>query len=174
MTIQRTATLGLIGGILALAQPTPAPAQDAATAKRIEDKLADIEKKLDALTQAVMGKKTSDGTVIEKGLTDTLRTLTADLATLRTEIEGIKKSTSFRPPAAADPMAGRGTVQIDNRYPVEVTVLVNGLSYRVPAGTKLDVTVPAGEFTYQLLSGLDPVVQRGTVAERQVATLRVK
>ena len=171
MTFQQTAAAALIGGALALSQPGPAAAQDKRT---VDEKLTDIEKKLDALTTAVMGKRTSDGTVAEKGLTDTLKSLNADLAALRTEIEAMKKSTSFRAPAAADAMAGKGTVRIENRYPVEVTVTLNGVNRRVDAGATAEYVVPAGDFTYTLLSGLDAVQKSGTVAEKQVATLRVK
>lgn len=174
MTLKQMATAALVGGALALAQPGPAAAQDKETAKRIEDKLADIEKKLDSLTTVVAGKKTSDGTVTEKGLTDILKTLNADLASLRTEMEAMKKTTALRPAPAADAMAGKGTVRIENKYPVEVTVTLNGVNRRVDAGATAEYAVPAGEFTYTLLSGLDLVQHRGTVAEKQVATLKVK
>lgn len=175
MTLKQTAAAALIGGALALSSSDPATAQDNKP-KTVEERLTEIEKKLDTLTQALKGKKDSDGYAIplDKGLIEDVKSLKSDLSALKTEIEGMKKSTSFRAVPAADAMAGKGTVRIENKYPVEVTVTLNGVNRRVDGGATAEYVVPSGEFTYTLLSGLDPVQQRGTVAEKQVATLRVK
>ncbi len=45
-----------------------------------------------------------------------------------------------------------GTVKIINEYPVEIPIIVNTTSYRVAPNKVLDVEVPAGDFSYQLIT----------------------
>jgi hypothetical protein len=52
---------------------------------------------------------------------------------------------------------------------------VNSTSFTVAPGTKLDIPVPVGEFTYQLLNaGANLTPTRSPVKEKEVVTLRIK
>lgn len=175
-TVTRTpaALAAVLGAAFALA-PTATPAADPPEKKTVEDRLTEIERKLARLVEAVEGRKDEKGFTVptDPGVVAKVKDLGDDVKALKDQMADMKKTTvALRP--AADPMAGKGTVRIDNQYPAEVTVRVNATSYRVPANTKLDVTVPAGLFTYELLSGADPVQQTATVDEKKSATLRVR
>lgn len=169
-TAMTPALTAVLGAALALAPAAPQDKKDLTPEQRMQA----IEKTLARLVEAVEGRKDSDGTPhpVDRGTVADLKALKDEVAALKKQVAEMKTTVALRPPA--DPMAGKGTVRVDNQYPVEVTVRVNGTNYRVPGNTKLDVTVAAGEFTYELLSAADPVVQRATVDEKKTATLRVK
>jgi hypothetical protein len=66
-------------------------------------------------------------------------------------------------------------VKIINEYPVEIAMVINGASpsYRVAPGTTLDVEVPAGDFTYQLLQSGAPAT-KSTIKDKETVKLRIK
>ena len=179
MNLKQTTVAAVIGGAIALTQPTPAAALTFQVKGSVEQRLDQIEKKIAELTEAVKGKRDSDGHPYPSD-----RGLVADVAKLRDEVAALKaqldaqKSTSQRPAApaaAADPLAGKGTVRIVNEYPIEISMSINGTSYRVPANTELKVPVPMGEFSYFLLSsGVAGTATKSTIKEKETVTLRVK
>lgn len=167
------AVTAVLGAALALA-PSAAPQDKDKKDLTPDQRMQAIERTLARLVEAVEGRKDSDGnpSPVDRGAVADLKALKDEVAALKKQVAEMKTTVALRPPA--DPMAGKGTVRIDNLYPYEVTVKVNGTNYRVPGGTKLDVTVTAGRFTYELLTGIDPVQQEATVDEKKTATLRVK
>ena len=188
MKLQQTAVAAIIGGALALVSPSPAqavhkPEPPAAPAKEkdkksIEDRLTEIEKKLVRIVETLDGKKDADGFTnpYDRGICSEVKELKNEVASLKKQLGTMRKSTSLRPATTiADPMAGKGTVRIVNDYPVEITIVINEKSYRVPANTELKVTVPAGEFSYLLLSsGVAGASTRSSIKEKEVVTLRIK
>ena len=111
-----------------------------------------------------------------------VKRLRNEVASLKSQIEAMRGTTALRPgdrmgtavpSGPITPGAGRGVVRIVNDYPVEVSIIVNDASFRVPAGKTRDVEVPAGEFTYQLLTaGAAPT--KSPIKEKEVVTLRIK
>jgi Skp family chaperone for outer membrane proteins len=192
MNLKQTALATAIGGALAFAPatspaafpvpplavpPTSPVVQDANKDKTVEQRLEDIEKKIDEFTELLRGRKDSQGFPLESdpGLVTEMRQLKDEIDKLRKQIEEMQKTTTALRPQAADPKAGKGTVRIVNDYPVEITMVVNERSYRVAPNAKLEIDVPAGEFTYQLLNaGVNLTPTRTTVEEKKVVTLRVK
>ena len=72
-------------------------------------------------------------------------------------------------PAAAN----RSTVRLSNEYATEVSVILNGQSYRLAPGEVKGVGVPAGSYTYELLqAGGGPVTSK--IADGESVTLRIK
>lgn len=157
--------------------------------KATDEKLKALDKKIDDLTELLKGRKDSTGVVVpsDPGVVEEVKRLKDELARLKTAMDEMKKSTSLRPstggttttptptPTPADPLAGKGTVRVVNDYPIEITMVVNGNSYRVAAGTKLDIPVPAGEFNYKLLSaGANLAETKSPIKEKEVVTLRIK
>lgn len=169
--------LTLPGGLLTPATPRNTVAADPAN-KTTEERLKDIEQKLDTLTQILKGKRDSDGYPLssDPGLVAEVKKLKDDLASLKKQLDDMQKSTSLRPSGnGTDAMAGKGTVRVVNDYPVEITIVVNDNSHRVAPNTKLDITVPAGTFTYQLISaGTTLTPTRSTIKEKEIVTLRIK
>lgn len=146
-------------------------------------KLTEIQKDLKNLTELLNGRRDKDGFPIETspGLIAELRKLTDRLATVETELNRMKGQTSLRPGstgsaspgAVVDPRAGKGTVRVVNEYPVQISIVVNGTSYRVAPTKSLDVDVPAGEFSYQLLES-GAASTKSVIKEKETVTLRIK
>jgi hypothetical protein len=138
-------------------------------------KLANAEKEIARLSALLDGRKDERGFRLESdpGAIEEIRRLKDEVAALRRELNAMKNSTSLRPPGVSP--IGMGTVRVVNEYPVEVSIVINDKSYRVAPGTTLNVEVPAGDFTYQLLtSGPAATPTRSTIKEKEVVTLRVK
>lgn len=200
MTLKQATMASVIGSALALLPAAPAaalplppkpmtpaltvPALADPPAKTTEEKLADAQKEIKRLTELLEGRKDLDGKpspidvgAVEeiKRLKDRIFLLDGKMAALERQLEDMKKSTTSLKPTPADPMAGKGIVRIENDYAVEISIVVNSTSYRVPANTKLDVTVPVGDFTYQLLnSGTNLAPVKSPIKEKEVVRLRIK
>ena len=184
------ALAAILGGALAFAPPTtpfvPSSVKvvDAGTADPVKDtrtpdeKIADLQKEVKRLAELLEGKRDSDGFKVEKtALLDRIRELENKASALQTQLDDMKKSTTALKPGAVPgsvvPAALRGTVRVVNEYPVEVSIVVNNTSYRVAPSKTLDVEVPAGDFSYQLLqNGAAPT--RSTIKDKEVVTLRIK
>ncbi|HJZ56845.1 MAG TPA: hypothetical protein VKE74_17890 [Gemmataceae bacterium] len=135
-----------------------------------KEKLADAEKEIKRLTALLEGKRDETNRPIptDPGAVEEIRRLKARVEALEAQVNAMKTSTSLRPTTD-----GKGTVRVVNEYPVEVSIVVNDKSYRVAPGTTLNIEVPAGEFTYQLLQ-TGATATRSTIKDKEVVTLRVK
>jgi hypothetical protein len=179
--LKQTALAAVIGGALALTPATtpglPLTVGNLAAQekKTPEQRLDDLERKMNRLIELLDGRRDKDGFPIpsDRGLLAEVKDLKDEVEKLKTQLNQLKNSTSLRPGTAADAMAGKGTVRVVNEYPVEISIVVNQNSYRVAPNTKLDVTVPAGEFTYQLLQSGAPAT-RSTIKEKETVTLRIR
>jgi hypothetical protein len=146
--------------------------------KTVNDKLDEIQKQLKTISELLNGKKDASGFALpsDPGLVEEVKRLKDKLAAIDAELNKMKTQTSFRPPAPSatpDPKAGKGTVRVVNEYPVQISIVVNGTSYRVAPNKTLDVDVPAGDFTYQLLeAGSGSTKSR--INEKETVTLRIK
>jgi seryl-tRNA synthetase len=179
--LKQSAVAAVIGGALAFA-PARAPGLPLTTdtmaetqKKSVEEQLDEINRKLNRLTELLDGRRDEKGFPLpsDPGLVAELRTLKDRVAALETQLKQLQNSTSLRPGTTTDLMAGKGTVRVVNEYPVEISIVVNQNSYRVAPNTRLDVTVPAGEFTYQLLQS-GAAVTRSTIREKETVTLRIR
>jgi hypothetical protein len=56
---------------------------------------------------------------------------------------------------------------------VQISIVVNGTSYRVAPSKTFDVDVPAGEFSYQLLES-GAASTKSVIKEKETVTLRIK
>jgi hypothetical protein len=180
MDLSTQTVFAAVTGVALAFGPTPGPLaaapQDAAQLKKdleeTQKKLADAEKEIKRLAALVEGKRNSDGTpsVTDPGALEEIKRLKARVETLEAQVSAMKTSTSLRPPTA---VTGKGTVRVVNDYPIEVSIVINERSYRVAPGTTLNVDIPAGEFTYQLLQ-TGATATRSTIKDKEVVTLRVK
>jgi hypothetical protein len=192
----QSAAAALLGGAL-LTPATPAPAAppaplavpaaqksdekpDAEAVKKQLDetnkKLDEIQKQLAQLTEALNGRKDSEGyRITGSGLVEQVRDLRDRLAAVEDDLRKMKASSSLRPPGPAtiDPKANTGVVRVVNEYPVRISIVVNGTSYRVEPSKSLDIDVPAGEFSYQLLES-GAATTKSTIKEKETVTLRIK
>lgn len=182
MNLKQTTMAAALGAALAIS-PLTATAQPGGT-RTTDEKLADAHKEIKRLAELLDGSKDADGKAspVDVGAVKDIQKIRDDVFALKKQVESIqsqldelKKSSTSLKPALPDPMAGKGTVRVENEYAIEITIVVNTMSYRVPAGTKLDIPVPVGDFTYQLLNsgtGLAPV--KSPIKEKEVVKLRIK
>ena len=143
--------------------------------KTANEKITELEKQVKKLTELLTGKRDDVGLPIptEPGAVEEMKRLKDKIVKLEDEIKSLKGQTSLRPGTGTPEAKPKGTVKVVNEYPVEISIVVNDKSYRVAPNTKLDVEVPAGEFTYQLLQA-GATVTRSTIKEKETVTLRIK
>lgn len=139
-------------------------------------KIAALQEQVDTLTELLKGKKDDKGITLpsDPGAVAEIKQLKDKIATLQTELNSLKSQTSSLKPSVGTPETKpTGTVKIINEYPVEISIVVNDKSYRVAPSKVLDVEVPAGDFTYQLLTAgaqaTKSVIQKG-----ETVRLRIK
>jgi hypothetical protein len=152
-----------------------------------DKKLSDIQETLRLLNETLNGKRDKDGNPFPiPGLVGQVKELKDKLKLLEDEVTKLKTNTSLRPTTptnppnpmtptspVVDPKAGKGTVRVVNEYPVQISIVVNGTSYRVAPTKSLDIDVAAGEFTYQLLES-GAAATRSVIKEKETVTLRIK
>jgi hypothetical protein len=201
MTFKSTAAAAVLGGALAMpAGKAAEPQSKDPPAQTTDAKLSDIQRDLRRLTEMLDGKRDETGARLpsDPGLLQQVRDLKDKVAALERQMTDLK-TTSLRPPAGTAPGANttvpgipnpmpapganpnpapaaqQGTVRVVNEYPVEITMVVNGRSHRIAPGATLDVPIPAGDFSYQLLSGSTALAPtRSTIRQNEVVTLRIK
>jgi hypothetical protein len=141
--------------------------------KKANDKIDDLEKQVKKLTELLTGKKDDLGPIpTEPGAVAEIARLKDRIKTLEDELKGLKGQTSLRPGTVPEAKP-KGIVKVVNEYPVEISIVINDKSYRVAPNTKLDVEVPAGDFTYQLLQS-GAAATRSVIKEKETVTLRIK
>lgn len=142
-------------------------------------KLGEIQKDLKQLTELLNGRRDRDGIPdgTSPGLVADLKSISDRLAKVEEALNKMKgQSSSLRPSTpitTPDPKAGKGTVRVVNEYPVQISIVVNGTSYRVAPSKTLDVDVPVGEFSYQLLES-GAASTKSVIKEKETVTLRIK
>ncbi len=137
------------------------------------DKIKALEKQVATLTELLKGKKDPDGTPIPTapGAVEEITRLKDRLAKAEQELAALKTQTALRP--AIPEAKGKGIVKLINEYPIEVSIVVNNKSYRVAPNTVVDVEVPAGAFTYQLLQSGAPAT-KSVIGDKETVRLRIK
>lgn len=133
----------------------PARADDSDKPKSTEDRLTAIEAQLKKVTDslnALLAIQKLQGDVNE--MKDTVARLQRDLETMRGKMDS-QTRTAFSPP-----IGGTGRIRLLNQYSSPMTMVVNGISYRLDPGRErvLDAQ-PAGPFTYEVL-GVQPAITR--------------
>lgn len=148
----------------------------------VKKDLGDLKKARTDIEDLIYGK--ADGkTDADKGIMRRLSDLEARLKAIEstlTRVETVltdpsKRTSGYANPAApASPglVGARATVRLVNDYPTDVSMLVNGRSYRLSPGETRTVEVPAGSYTYELLhSGAAP--KSAAIKDGETVTLRV-
>jgi hypothetical protein len=138
-------------------------------------RIKDLERQLDKLTEALYGRKDPAGYPIpsDPGALEEIKRLKNRIEELNNELKKFQTQTALKP-AVVPPVPAKGIVKIINDYPVEISMVINEKqTYRVAPNTTLEVEIPAGEFTYQLLQS-GAAATRSVIKEREVVKLRIK
>jgi hypothetical protein len=96
------------------------------------------------------------------------------IADLEKDIKALtaQQKTALKP-AVVPEARPKGVVRVVNQYGRDISIVINDISYRVASNTKIEVEVPTGTFTYQLLeSGASATTT--PIKENQPVTLNIK
>ena len=196
-----TRTLALsafLGAALAAAQapaqtnPMPMPEKKDQTAGDKKDDPADLKKTVadlktdveslrksrDSVDDLLYGKadgKTALDLGIMRRLSDLdarLKAVESALARIEAALKDPSRTSAYPPGTGPAPIANRSMIRIINDYPTEMSMMVNGKSYRVAPGEVRVVDVPAGNYTYELLhAGSQP--KSAAIKDGETVTLRI-
>lgn len=172
MTHTRFALASLLAlGLMA----TPAFAQTAEDLKKAIDKLEkatkDLQETKDALK--VDELRTRSSTIDSK-----IDLIDKDIQDIKKDIRDIKRkldgntSTSLRPDFDSATIRGQGRVRFINEFNEEMSVVVNGRSYRLLPGQERLIAVPPGDYTYQVLQ-IQRFAQQRTISPDETKTVRI-
>ncbi|WP_020472186.1 hypothetical protein [Zavarzinella formosa] len=160
----------LLFGVLALpvsaADPTPEELKKSIDdLKKVTDdlkKLKDAMNKLEELRSKSIIFETQLE-LIEKDIKDMKKKLGMD---------GSTPNTSLKPSDSTSAFKGQGRVRFINQFSEEMSVVVNGRSYRLLPGDEKLVPVPPGEFSYQVLQ-LQRAPQDRLIAADETKTVTI-
>lgn len=173
MTLTRLIPATLLGAALATtpalaADPTPEELKK--SIDRFEKAVKDLQELKDALkTDSVREKVTTLDSKVDL-IDKDIQEIKKDLRDLKRKVEGTT-STSLRPNDAST-LRGQGRVRFINQYPEEMSVVLNGRSYRLIPGEERLLAVPPGSFTYQVLQLQRDAQVRDIVAD-ETKTIRI-
>lgn len=139
--------------------------------KKIADankKIEELEKSVVKLSELLNGRKEP----FEAGAVATLKDLNAKLDAIQKELSVLKTQTALKP-AVTPEIPAKGIVKIINEYPVEISIVVNDKSYRIAPSRVLDIEVPSGYFTYQLLTA-GATETKSLIQKDETVKLRIK
>lgn len=158
--------------VLALSVVAAAPAAWAAPEPptTTDDKLNAVLAQLQQLNTRLAALQLNQDIQI-KAVQDDVSRLKDDMRNLQDEVRRLTAG-SVQPNVAASinpnqPVAPggalvNGTITLENRYSSPATVVVNGQSYRLVPGERVDIAAPAGRFTYAVLTDNYGLVQGTT------------
>lgn len=185
LTVRQTTRAAVLGAAL-LAFPVFADAQDTRPEDSVKPKdfetlkkeIEELRTDIKELRDAILGR--ADSGTANDGLLRVLQRLNTTLSNLDERLQKLGSADMQRiagasPLAggASPPIAGRAVVRIVNEYPIEISMLVNGIPHRIPPMLTKEVSITPGSFSYQLLtSGASEVA--GVVREGETVTLRVR
>ncbi len=148
--------LGLQAVLAALLTATPNLAAGTEGELTDSQRLVEIQKQLNEVktTLQTIKEKVEDAGKAHGQISDLKR----QVAQLQEEVENLRKSIAGQTrisgysPSDTRTATGTGVVELVNTYPMEMSIVVNGRSYRVAPGTKvMSDPIPAGTFTYEVL-----------------------
>lgn len=140
--------------------------------KETNDKIEDLGKQITTLREQLNGKKDSKDPY-DAGAIAKIADLTGRITALEEELKLLKKTQTSLKPAVTPEVKQTGIVKIINEYPVEISIVVNNTSHRVAPNKMLDVEVPAGDFSYQLLTAGAPLTN-SKIGKGETVRLRIK
>lgn len=165
--------------LTALRKEITALAAKPADAKAMKEEVDALRK--DVATLNTFLREALDGKV-ERGFTHD--GIIRKLAKLDESVEALAKKAgadaakttagSSPVPKTAEPLpASRGVVRIVNDYPIPVSIVVNGLTYKLEPRETKDVAVPSGSFKYQLMFAGATDTERA-IKENETVTLTIR
>ncbi len=160
MSGSKNALAAILGAALLA---TPVNAEPNNDINRTVEKLDSAIRKLQNVERSLTDYKLSNATAVRQ-LQEDVEALKSRVRQLEEEVRILRGSA---PPTISkresyDTAARMGRVRLSNEYLEEMSVVVNGVAYRLLPGQTRTIQVPPGLFTYQVLQ-----LQR-TIQERMI------
>jgi len=162
-----------LAALLALGLVTaPAFADPADDLKKAVEKLEKATKELQEAKEAFKIDELRSKAI---KIDTTIELIDKDIQDIKKDIREIKRkldggpSTSVRSESLYQ---GQGKVRFINEFTEEMSVVVNGRSYRLVPGQERLITVPPGDFTYQVLQ-LQRFPQERKITADETKTVRI-
>lgn len=165
---------GVLGAALLVA-PSIANAEPKEDMAKTVEKLEGVVKKLETVEKGLTDYKTSNATAVRQ-LQEDVEALKSKVRQIEEDVKLIRQfvtnpsSTSRREATETAPKMGR--LKLANEYLEEMSVAVNGVSYRLLPGQTRTINVPAGTFTYQVLQ-LQASAQVRSIAPDEEKPIRI-
>jgi hypothetical protein len=179
---KQTILSSLLGAALAAA-PVSAqgdstkPVDVKAELKEMKDQLSELKTAQKQISDVILGR--NEGRTLEDaGLQKRLDALAESIRKLDEKVTRIgEQVATTQRTAGSSPLTGnvtpKGTVRLVNDYAVDVSIVLNGVSYVLPPGQRRDVAVAPGDFGYALpqSGGMET---RSKIKDGETVTLRIR
>ncbi|MSR51905.1 MAG: hypothetical protein EXS09_01275 [Gemmataceae bacterium] len=160
-------------GLLAMSLVTvPVFAEPADDLKKAVEKLDKAAKELQEAKEAF---KIDELRAKAIKIDTTIELIDKDIQDIKKDIRDIKRKLEVGPSTSLKSESkypGQGKVRFINEFNEEMSVVVNGRSYRLVPGQERLVAVPPGNFTYQVLQ-LQRVPQERKITADETKTVRI-
>jgi len=141
-----------LAAFVAMAFAIPVSAQD--DAKKAVEKLDQLSKDLQALKDSL---KVDDVRAKAISIEAKIDLLDREIQDIKKDMKEIRRrageipSTSLRPEFDSAAPRGQSWVRVINTHPSEMSVVLNGLSYRLASGEERLFRVPTGQYSFEVL-----------------------
>jgi uncharacterized coiled-coil protein SlyX len=136
--------------------------------KEILTELRKLAQRMQEVESGIRAAKASTDTAIIK--------LSDEMAQLKEQVRRLEDRLNAMPQQSISSSSFRkeeGRLRLVSEYPTEVTVLVNGRSYRLLPYQTRELILPAGTFTYELLDEEFPFTRTRTMMSGETFTVRI-
>lgn len=153
-----------------------APAAAQATAEELKKEVEKLQQAVKDLKEAKEAKDSLRSKAIE--IEAKIDVIDRDVQEMKRDIKEIRRrlgtegTTAMRPDTESPIARGQGRIRFINQFNEEMSVVVNGRSFRLLPGEERLVPVAAGSYTYQVLQ-LQRFPQAREIAADQTKTVRI-
>lgn len=147
MLLESNLAAAVVMGAAMLFAPSAVAAEDMNDAVK---KLEAAVKKLETTEKSLSEFRSVNASALRQVQED-MESLKARVRQLEDEVKTLRPPSSTSKLGPADSTIRTGRIRLTNDYLEEMSVVINGMSYRLPPGQSRTVSVPAGTFTYQVL-----------------------
>ena len=111
------------------------------------------------------------------GMESRLAAVEDAMARIEKRLDALSKTTAGSSPLGGGdpvrPTISKATIRLVNEYQTEISLILNGVSYRLGAGEVRSVEVSSGSYSYELLAA-GSKSRTSTVKDGETVTLRIR
>jgi len=157
-------------------RPQPVPEVDVKTQiSDLKKEVAALRKQNEVQADYILGRTDGKAALlpVDLGLLKRVQTLEEAIVRIEKKLDATKQVVGSSPIGDPAPTGGKGTIRLINEYATDVKIVVNGTSHELKSNELKEVTVPAGEFVYELLA-TGAAKTTSTIKDTERVTLRIR